>query len=157
MKIENGKIVKFFQSFMTPTTGYYGQFVRELQYPEGLDDAIAEWMVNQEEKATATIPYTGFDHIVYDESLIFTVPRENFKGVSDLKVGMVFRNRQALNNSHYFVGVVKNIEEKFVRIDCNHPSIGQKNIESTITILTVRNPSESEEQLGFKPTIAVYE
>lgn len=144
MKVENGKIVQFTQSFITAANGFWGAFQREVEFPHGLDNELIQAMTGKVVGDEFSLEFKAFDHLIYDDSLVFKVPVSKFNGIDSLQPGMVFRSGKFFNGTHRLQCIVKHIEGNDAVIDCNHPMIGQKNIITNVCITEVRRLRANE-------------
>jgi FKBP-type peptidyl-prolyl cis-trans isomerase SlyD len=76
----------------------------------------------------------------YNDSLIFTLPKERFSKIEDLREGLQF----AVNGPQgAMVMTVKNIGEKDVTLDGNHPLAGNT-LHFQVEVLEVRDATKEE-------------
>jgi FKBP-type peptidyl-prolyl cis-trans isomerase SlyD len=76
----------------------------------------------------------------HEEQMVQSVPRDRFKGVTDMKPGMQF---QANTPSGPRVVTVVSFDESSVRIDANHPLAGVP-LKFEVAIVEVREPTPDE-------------
>lgn len=152
MKITDGKIVRFTQTYHTSGHGEWGTFEHEVQYPESLDPAVIEALAGLEKDDKLQIHLDHLSRIIYDESLEISVPKTQLKGVDVIEIGMMFKARF---NDRSLQGLVEKIDQDHVVINCNLPLMGLKNVYSQIQILDVRDPTEQELNEGFVASIKV--
>lgn len=82
------------------------------------------------------------------EDLIFSLPKERFGEIPDLREGLQF----AVNGPHgAMVMTVVSVGEKEVTLDGNHPLAGN-NLHFDVEVLEVRDASEEEIQETLKET-----
>lgn len=77
----------------------------------------------------------------YEEQAVQEVPRENFQGVDDIKVGMQFQSQS--NDGHVMLVTVKDVNDKTVVVDANHPMAG-KRLTFDVEIVEVRAATADE-------------
>ncbi len=155
MKVENGKIVQFTQSFVTAANGFWGAFLREVEFPYGLNTDLIHAMAGKTVGDEFSLEFKAFDHLIYDDSLVFKVPVSKFNGIESLQPGMVFRSGKLFNSTHQLQGVIKSINGSVAVIDCNHPMIGQKNIITNVCIIEVRPLRGNEISGNFPQTMNI--
>jgi FKBP-type peptidyl-prolyl cis-trans isomerase SlyD len=76
----------------------------------------------------------------HEQQMVQSVPRERFKGITDMQPGMQF---QANTPSGPRVVTVVSFDESSVRIDANHPLAGVP-LTFDVTIVDVRDPTPEE-------------
>lgn len=81
---------------------------------------------------------------VRDERMVQDVPREAFKGVSEIKTGMQF---QAQTPQGARIVTVVGVEGDKVKIDANHPLAGSE-LKFDVQIVDVREATEEEMSHG---------
>lgn len=92
------------------------------------------------DKLTAIVePAEGYGE--YQEQAIQQIPREQFQGVDDIKVGMQFHSHS--ENGQVMQVVVKAVSDDTVTVDANHPLAG-KQLTFNIEIVNVREASKEE-------------
>lgn len=94
-------------------------------------------------KKVVVQPSDGYGEV--DPNLIQKLPKDMFRGVEDIKVGMEFQ-AQGPNGQAQFV-VVKDVEEDGVTIDANHALAG-KVLSFDVSIEEVRDASQEEIEHG---------
>ena len=140
MKISDGHIVKFKQSYYTDTFGHCGDFIRSIKFPDDLEPSVIEQMRGKQSGESFSVFFPEFSKIVYDETLNYKVPRKKLKGVEKIEVGMVFKTgcgNTFFNGSFSTKGIVTKVEQDLITLDCNQPFIGQKNIHALIYIISI--------------------
>ena len=152
MRIKSGHIVKFAEVLSNPVHGPWSTYEKEVRFPEGLTPEIAELMESKTAGSFFTIPVTHFKDTVYDPALVLKIPKKNLKGTSGIKVGMVFK---AKNTETLYAGIVKEIADNYVLLDCNHPATCQKNVSVSIRIIAVREQNDAEKALPFEPVTRI--
>ena len=152
MKISDGKIVRFTQTYHTRGHGEWGTFETEIKYPENLDPGMQEALAGLEKDDKTNVHLEILSRFVYDESLEVSVPKSQLKGADQIEIGMMFKARF---NDRSLQGIVEQIDQDRVMINCNLPLMGLKNVYSQIQILDVRDPTEKEIQEGFSASIKV--
>lgn len=80
----------------------------------------------------------------YQPELVQEVPREMFQGVDNIEIGMQF---QAQADDGIQVVTVKDVNDKFVFVDGNHPLAGQ-DLTFDVEITEIRAASAEELQHG---------
>ncbi len=75
-----------------------------------------------------------------DESLLQSIPKENFEDIPDLKVGMEL---EAESDDGVRVITIVAIEEDTVKVDGNHPLAGM-DLNFDVTIMGVREATKDE-------------
>ncbi|MCW8883349.1 MAG: peptidylprolyl isomerase [Sedimenticola sp.] len=80
-----------------------------------------------------------------DESLIESVPRENFPGVEQIEVGMQFQTE--MEEGVPFMVTVVDLDDESVTVDGNHPLAG-KVLNFDLEIIEVRDASSDEIEHG---------
>ncbi|MFZ3071070.1 MAG: peptidylprolyl isomerase [Anaerolineaceae bacterium] len=81
----------------------------------------------------------------YDPEAIVLVTRESFPPNFEIRLGEPMRLRDA--EGHIFTGIATALNEDTVELDLNHPMAG-KNLQFTVTVLSVRPASEDELAAG---------
>lgn len=108
---------------------------------EGLETALEGRQVG--DQLNVAVPPEKAYGLRSDE-LMQHVPREQFKGVEDLEVGMQF---QADTQSGPMVFTVVDVGEEIIQVDGNHPLAGE-NLNFDVTIREVRDATEQELEHG---------
>ena len=83
-------------------------------------------------------PEDGYGH--RDESLVHSVPREQFHGIDDVQVGMAF---QVNSGEGPLLMSVVDVQEKNVTLDGNHP-LADMRLSFDVSIVDVRKATEEE-------------
>lgn len=152
MQVTEGKVIKFSHSIVSPIHGRWGTTEKTTIFPKALDKSIIEAIKGKTIGDTISLPYRLFENDIYDESLIISVNKNMFKTSQEIIPGMVFK---ATLNSRILQGVITEVKEEIVRVDCNNPMVGVKNAISNIRIIDIRNPTENELMTDFQPTVKV--
>lgn len=150
MNIENGKIVKLAVVNHTSDGQIWCTYEQEGMYPDDFpDESLKKIMLGMSvaENGNVAEEYPG--GLKYVPELVFRLPKDNFKGIDKLSVGMVFKTTI---QSKYFSGYIKAIDDKFVTLDCNHPFVDTTEAFVGFTVVDVRAPNETEINEGFKPS-----
>lgn len=142
--VEPGIIVTFEQRYSTDKTDNWGGYMRTVIYPNNLDKPTVYAMKGLTVGASFKTEVSAFDNIEYDPTLVFRVPKEALLGVDKLELGMVFQTRCLFNSAYNLPAVVVGIGEQEVKLDCNQPLIGHKDIISHIVIRALQKPSSDE-------------
>jgi FKBP-type peptidyl-prolyl cis-trans isomerase 2 len=87
-----------------------------------------------DKKVLKIAPKDGYGEA--DPEMIITAPREAFSQMPDLKVGSTVR---ASGPDGEFRAIVKEVEDKVVKLDLNHPLAG-KTLEFDIEVVAVEPP-----------------
>ena len=87
---------------------------------------------------TVVDPEDGYGK--HDEALVQKVPRESFKGLDDLKVGMKV---QAETNDGIQIAIVTELKDKEVTIDLNHP-LADVTLHFDVEIVDIRDATTEE-------------
>jgi FKBP-type peptidyl-prolyl cis-trans isomerase SlyD len=123
-----------------------------LTYIHGTDGLIPGFEAALEGKS----PKDSFSFILepkdgygeYNDSLIFTLPKERFSEIEDLREGLQF----AVNGPHgAMVMTVKNIGDKDVTLDGNHPLAGNT-LHFQVEVLEVRDATKEEIEVSLHNT-----
>ena len=149
MHIEQGKIVKFAQSFSSPVNGHWGALEKVIRFPEGIPPILVEAIDGKQVNDIAKVPMTYLEGLSYDDALVMKVNKQMLQKTEKIELGMVF---QASFKNRQLQGVVKDIFDNTVLLDCNHPMAGEKNAVTSLHILEVRNPTKEESTNEFTPT-----
>ena len=80
-----------------------------------------------------------------DESLLQSVPRENFQGIDDISVGMQFQT--PMEDGSQQVVTVMTVDDEQVTVDGNHPLAGIP-LNFEVTVVDVRNATDEELEHG---------
>ncbi len=80
-----------------------------------------------------------------DESLLQSVPRENFQGIDDISVGMQFQT--PMEDGSQQVVTVMTIDDKQVTVDGNHPLAGVP-LNFEVTVVDIRDATDEELEHG---------
>ena len=80
-----------------------------------------------------------------DESLLQSVPRENFQGIDDISVGMQFQT--PMEDGSQQVVTIMTVDDKQVTVDGNHPLAGIP-LNFEITVVDVRDATDEELEHG---------
>lgn len=75
-----------------------------------------------------------------DPTMVQGIPRSNFSGVSDIKVGMQFQARSAAGMR---VVTVVGVSDDTITVDANHPLAGVT-LNFDVTVVSVREAREEE-------------
>ncbi len=150
MKIENGKIVKLAVVNHLENGQIWGTFEQTGRYPEDFSYApLRERLLGMSPEEHANVATDYLTELPYSPDLVFELPIENFKGVDELKVGMIFKTTSQMK---IFSGRVTHINEHTVTLDCNHPFRGEAHGYVGFLVIDVRDPTE-EEKLGQFSTV----
>lgn len=107
----------------------------------GLESSMEGKEANQSYSVTIT-PEEGYG--LFDDSLIFSVPKSSFNDTESLEVGMSVETE---SKEGYQIFYIKGIEEETVILDGNHPLAGQK-LHFDIEINEVRDATSEEKEHG---------
>lgn len=77
----------------------------------------------------------------HSEEFLQTVPRQEFKGIDKIEVGMQFQSQSP--QGHYQIVTVTKVEGDDITIDTNHPLAGM-NLNFDVTIVDVKETSTDE-------------
>ena len=88
--------------------------------------------------SAVVVPAEGYGE--YDDALIFSVPKENFKEPDTVEVGM---SVEVQSQEGARVLQIKKIEDETVFLDGNHPLAGET-LHFDITISDIREATEEE-------------
>ena len=80
-----------------------------------------------------------------NESLLQSVPRENFQGIDDISVGMQFQT--PTEDGSQQVVTVMTVDDKQVTVDGNHPLAGIP-LNFEVTVIDVRDATDEELEHG---------
>jgi len=80
-----------------------------------------------------------------EESLLQSVPRDNFQGIDDISVGMQFQTPTE-DGSQQVVTVIT-VDDEQVTVDGNHPLAGVP-LNFEVTVVEIRDASEEELEHG---------
>lgn len=80
-----------------------------------------------------------------DDSLLQSVPRENFQGIDDISVGMQFQT--PTEDGSQQVVTVMTVDDKQVTVDGNHPLAGVP-LNFDVTVVDVRDATDEELEHG---------
>ena len=80
-----------------------------------------------------------------DDSLLQSVPRENFQGIDDISVGMQFQT--PMEDGSQQVVTVMTVDDKQVTVDGNHPLAGVP-LNFDVTVVDVRDATDEELEHG---------
>jgi len=103
----------------------------------GLENAM-EGKTSGDAFAAVVIPSEGYGD--YDDSLIFSVPMENFKDPGKVEVGM---SVEVQSQEGTRILQIKKIEDTTVFLDGNHPLAGET-LHFDISISDIREATEEE-------------
>ena len=104
---------------------------------ERVEEKIAHMKVG--ESATLTLePAEAYGE--YDKEAVKATARDNFPKGAELKEGMTFLTQM---QGHEVPVIIKQVDDKEVTIDFNHPLAGRK-IEMEIELLELRDATEEE-------------
>lgn len=108
---------------------------------EALEAEVSKMGLGEEK----TITISAKDGVgLYDENALQDIEREQFAGI-ELKVGMeLFGEGESGTTSRV---VVKEIGDKFVKVDFNHPYAG-KDLEFFVKISAIRDATDDEIKAG---------
>jgi FKBP-type peptidyl-prolyl cis-trans isomerase SlyD len=104
---------------------------------DGLEAAL-EGKSPRDELTVTVSPQDAYG--VRDESLVFSIPRKQFKDVEDLAVGMQFHLQG--NGVERMATVVK-VGDREVTVDANHPFAGMT-LRFEVAVLAVREATREE-------------
>lgn len=140
MKIKEGLLVKLRQEQYCPIMQYWGAFEITGIYPKHFYSPLKELLSNKsaQEQFTCELALNEAKH---QDSLVIKTKRSKLSIDKPLKKGMIFNTR--FNNAE-LRGMVKDFDDEYVFLDCNHPYIGTTNLILTNHILDVREPTEKE-------------
>lgn len=108
----------------------------------GLESAMEGKRVGDKVKVRIP-PEEGYG--VREESLLQSVPRENFQGMDDIFVGMQFQT--PTDDGAQQVVTVITLDDEQVTVDGNHPLAGVS-LNFEVTVIDVRDASEEEIEHG---------
>ena len=80
-----------------------------------------------------------------DDSLLQSVPRENFQGIDDISVGMQFQT--PMEDGSQQVVTVMTVDDKQITVDGNHPLAGVP-LNFDVTVVDVRDATDEELEHG---------
>lgn len=103
----------------------------------GMEKAL-EGREEGDEVSVVVEPEDGYGH--RDESLVYKVPSEQFKGVGDVQVGMTF---QVNTGDGPILANVAHVEEDSIILDGNHPLADMK-LSFEVSIVKIREATEEE-------------
>tara|TARA_R110001592_G_scaffold257651_1_gene521265 strand:- start:338 stop:799 length:462 start_codon:yes stop_codon:yes gene_type:complete len=150
MKIENGKIVKL--AVVNHLSGeIWGTYEQEGLYPDDFSyPALRASLLGKSPEENGSVPSDYLTELMHSPDFVFQLPIQNFRGVAELTVGMIFKTQIQMKK---FSGRITALDDKFVTIDCNHPYQGSSDSHVGFIVQNVRDPSEKELNGGFKSTL----
>lgn len=80
-----------------------------------------------------------------DESLVEAVPRENFRGIDNIEIGMQFQTD--MEDGSPFLVTVVDLDDETVTVDGNHPLAG-KALSFELEVIEVREATAEEIEHG---------
>lgn len=151
MKIENGKIVKLALVNQIPPSGVWGTFELEGRYPDDFSHkGLKETLLGMEENEYRTLSQDVGGGLAYTQELVFNLPKYNFKGMKEIKKGMVFKTKF---QKKVFTGIVSSVDDEFITLDCNYPLKENLNLKMGVGVQSVRDPTKAEIESGFEPSV----
>jgi FKBP-type peptidyl-prolyl cis-trans isomerase SlyD len=107
----------------------------------GLEEAL-EGKSPKDHVSVTVAPDQGYG--VRDDSVVFTVPRSQFRGVDELEVGMQF---EVQGDGEGHVVTVVSMDENEVTVDGNHPLAGLT-LHFDVDVVDVRDATPDEIEHG---------
>lgn len=141
MKIQNNKIVCFEQEIRSEGT-LLAKLKRKLMFRDKcIGQATYEAMLGSSVGDCIKTKDNSVAEITYNKDLCQTIPRSKFNEAElEPQIGMMI---SASYKGRSMRATIKEVKHDSLTIDANHTWIG-KNLQITIQILDVRDPTQSE-------------